>query len=80
MDVYGKHHCTPFPLSGGSCEKTIFGFMHMNLCGPMATFLGGVKYFLTFIDDFSRKTFLYTIKTKFGVFDKIKVFKALIEN
>ncbi len=54
--------------------------MHMKLCGPMATSHGGVKYFLTFIDDFSRKTFLYTIKTKFDVFDKIKVFKALIGN
>jgi hypothetical protein len=64
MDVYGKHHCTPFPSSGGSHAKKICGFMHINLCGPMATSHGGVKYFLTFIDDFSRKTFLYTIKIK----------------
>jgi hypothetical protein len=76
MDVYG----TPFLLSGGSHAKEIHGFMHLNLCGPMATSHGEVKYFLTFIDDLSRKTFLYTIKTKFGVFDKIKVFKSLIEN
>ncbi len=37
------------------------------------------KYFLTFIDDSSRKTFFYTMKTKFGVFDKLKVFNSLVE-
>jgi hypothetical protein len=46
----------------------------------VTTFHGGAKYFLTFIDNLSRKTFLYTMKTKFGVFDKLKVFKALVEN
>ncbi len=50
--------------------------MHMNLCGPLATSHGGVKYFLTFINDFSRKTFLCTIKIKFDVFDKIKGFQS----
>jgi hypothetical protein len=46
----------------------------------MATSHGGAKYFLTFIDDFSRKKLFYTMKTKFGVFDKLKVFNALVEN
>jgi hypothetical protein len=32
------------------------------------------------IDDFYKKTFLYTMKTKFGVFDKLKVFEDLVEN
>jgi len=41
----------------------------------MTTSHGGAKYFLTFIDDFFRKTFLYTMKTKFGVLDKLKVSK-----
>jgi hypothetical protein len=38
------------------------------------------KFFFTFIDYFSYKTFFYTMKTKFGVFDKLKVFKALVKN
>jgi hypothetical protein len=41
----------------------------------MATSHGRAKYFLTFIDDFSRKTFLYTMKIKFGMLDKLKVSK-----
>jgi hypothetical protein len=47
----------------------------------MATiFHGGAKYFLTFIDDFFRKTFLYTMKIKFGVLNKLNVFKDLVKN
>jgi hypothetical protein len=77
---HGKHHCTPFPLSKGSRAKEIFSFVHTYLCGSMATSHGGEKYFLTFIDDCFMKIFLYTMKTKFGVLDKLNIFKALKEN
>jgi len=47
----------------------------------MATsFHGREKYIITFIDDFLRKTFLDSVKNKFGVFNNLKVFKALVEN
>ncbi len=32
------------------------------------------------IDDFSKNFVFYTMKTKFGVFNKLKVFKALAKN
>ena len=35
---------------------------------------------ITFIDDFSRKTWIYFLKAKNEVFEKFKEFKALIEN
>ena len=35
-------------------------------------------YYVSFIDDFSRKTWIYFMKNKF--FSKFKEFKALIEN
>jgi hypothetical protein len=41
---------------------------------------GGAKKFITFIDDLSKKTFFCTVKIKFGVFDKLKVFKVLIKS
>jgi len=68
--MYGKHHCTLFLLSGGFRAKEILGFVHINICGPMVTSHEGAKYFYIFIDDFLRKTFLYTMKTKFGVTNK----------
>jgi hypothetical protein len=63
--VYGKHHCTPFPLSGGSCAKEIIRLVHINLCDPMATFHGGAKDFLTIINACSKKTFFYNMRIKF---------------
>ncbi len=41
---------------------------------------GGARYFLTFIDDFSRKTHVYFSKAKGEVFEKFKQYKALMEN
>ena len=37
-------------------------------------------YFTTFIDDYSRKTWIYFLKKKDEVFSKFKEFKALVEN
>ena len=42
--------------------------------------LKGGKYFVTFIDDHSRKTWIYFLKTKDEVFEIFKEFKALVEN
>ena len=36
--------------------------------------------FVSFIDDYSRNTWIYFLKNKSEVFDKFKEFKALIEN
>jgi hypothetical protein len=41
--------------------------------------MGGCKYFVTFIDDFSRSIWLYPIKAKSECFAKFKEFKALVE-
>jgi transposase InsO family protein len=50
------------------------------VCGPMRTpSLGRVKYFVTFIDDFSRKVWIYIIKAKSDCFAKFKEWKALVE-
>ena len=37
-------------------------------------------YYVYFIDDFTRKTWIYLMKNKYEVFSKFKEFKALIEN
>jgi transposase InsO family protein len=41
--------------------------------------LSGCHYYVTFIDDFSRKTWIYFIKTKDEVFSRFQEFKALME-
>lgn len=42
--------------------------------------LGGSSYYVTFIDDATRKTLVYCIKKNFNVFDTFKKWKALVEN
>jgi transposase InsO family protein len=44
------------------------------------TSLSGYVYYVSFIDDFSHKTWIYFLKTKSEVFNKFKEFKALVEN
>ena len=39
-----------------------------------------VRYYVSFIDDFSSKTWIYFMKIKDELFSKFKEFKALIEN
>jgi transposase InsO family protein len=42
--------------------------------------LGGFLYYVTFIDDFSRKTWIYFMKTKDEVFSRFQEFKAQAKN
>jgi transposase InsO family protein len=54
--------------------------VHSDVCGPFEVpSLGGSKYFVTFVDEFTRMMWLYTIKLKSEVFDVFKRFKVLIE-
>ena len=49
-----------------------------DVCGPMKTnSLSGNRYFLLFIDDYTRMCWVYFIRVKSEVFD---VFKASVEN
>ncbi|GJV87895.1 putative RNA-directed DNA polymerase [Tanacetum coccineum] len=60
--------------------ENILDLVHSDVCGPMKTkTLGGCSYFVTFIDDHSRKVWVYTLKTKDQVLDMFKQFHALVE-
>lgn len=51
------------------------------MCGPIKLGLnGGSRYFIAFIDDFSRKTWIYFAQEKDGAFDVFKRFKVPVEN
>ena len=51
------------------------------LCGPsQVSSLGGSSYYVTFIDDAIRKTWVYCIRRKYDIFETFKKWKALVEN
>ena len=69
-----------FP-SGGKREKQILELVHSDVFGPVKVpSLGKYVYYVSFIDDFSRNTWIYFLRKKFEVFDRFKEFKALVEN
>jgi hypothetical protein len=76
----GKNIKNHFPKSDCKAEG-ILELIHLDICGPMSsTSLSGYVYSVLFIDDYSRKTLVYFLKSKDEVFGKFKEFKALIEN
>ncbi|GFU92566.1 retrovirus-related Pol polyprotein from transposon TNT 1-94 [Trichonephila clavipes] len=54
---------------GAVRSKRPLELLHMDLCGPMPTeSQGGNKYFLSIIDDYSRKVTVFPIRNKSDVF------------
>jgi hypothetical protein len=79
--VKGKHQRTSFPKDGATRASQLLEIVHTDVCRPMRTTLhSGARYFLIFIDDFSRKTHVYLLKAKGETFEKFKQYKALVEN
>ncbi|GFV26440.1 retrovirus-related Pol polyprotein from transposon TNT 1-94 [Trichonephila clavipes] len=75
----GKTHCIPcklakskrvsFKKTGAVGSKRPLELLHMDLCGPMPTeSQGGNKYFLSIIDDYSRKVTVFPIRNKSDAF------------
>ncbi|RVW87069.1 Retrovirus-related Pol polyprotein from transposon TNT 1-94 [Vitis vinifera] len=59
-----------------SCGITL-DLIHTDICGPLTpTALGGYKYFITFIDDFSRYGYVELIHENFDSLIVFKAFKA----
>lgn len=55
--------------------------VHADICGPISpTTPGGNRYFLLFVDDYSRKMWVYILKEKSCAFEAFKRFKAQVEN
>jgi transposase InsO family protein len=80
--VLSKYVWAPFPKSD-SRTKGILDLIHIDICGPVSSLsIGGkLRYYITFIDDFSRKTWIYflTEKTSEKVLKKFQEFKAFVE-
>jgi transposase InsO family protein len=53
--------------------------VHSDLCGPLSSHFSECKYFLTFLDDFSKHILVYFLKLKSEVFDKFLAYKTLVE-
>lgn len=76
----GKQSRLPFTHVGVRSQEACHR-IHSDLCGPMeVSSLNGSRYFLLFVDDCTRMTFIYFLKQKSEIFNRFKEFKAVIEN
>ena len=62
-------------------NSELLDLVHSNICelNDMLT-RGGNRYFITFIDDCSRFTYVYLLKHKDKAFNVFKVYKTEVEN
>jgi len=67
--------------TGKHTSKGILDYINSDVWGqsPITSY-GGLSYFVSFIDDFSKKVWVYMLKNKFDVFTVLKQFRALVEN
>ena len=78
--LYGKQTQTPHK-KGSTRKNELLALVHSDVCGPMPSpSMGGATYFTTFIDDFSRKVWVYPLKRKDDVFSAFQKYVTLVEN
>ena len=77
----GKMCQKPFPTVAEIRSKRKLQLVHSDVCGPMQTqSIGGAKYFVTFIDDYTHCCAVYFMKHKSEVLDKFKEFEVTTTN
>jgi len=76
----GKMHADPFPTSSTRASRPL-QLVHSDVHGPVkVTTHQGYRYWVSFIDDFSRFKAIYLLKRKSETFIAFKQFKAWAEN
>jgi hypothetical protein len=78
--IFGKQKRVSFSKAVHSTKATL-DYLHADCWGPsQVPSLGGARYFLSIIDDYSRMVWVFLMKHKSESFQKFKKWKVLIEN
>ena len=79
--MYGKQKRVSFVKTGKENKKEKLELVHTDVWGPaQVSSLGGSHYYVTFIDDATRKVWVYFLRQKSDVFQTFKNWKCLVEN
>lgn len=79
--LMGKQNRHPFPKKSLSESSQPLDIIHSDVCGPMkVASIGGSRYFITFIDDYTKYFSVYMMKNKDEALQKFKDFSLLVEN
>lgn len=76
---FGKQARKKMPKIATHNATKILELVHSDVCGPFKTnSTGGARYFVTFVDDFSRKLWIYFVPHKSQVLNKFRHFVQLM--
>ena len=76
----GKMHADPFPLSQSRTSAPL-ELIHSDVHGPLPVRThSGYRYWVSFIDDFTRFRAVFPIRAKSDTFEAFKAFKSYAEN
>ncbi|MDF3686129.1 integrase catalytic domain-containing protein, partial [Enterobacter hormaechei] len=65
----------------GTLSTHWIDLIHSDVFGPVKVpSISKSVFFVSFIDDYSRRTWIYFLKSKTQVFSRFKEFKAFVEN
>jgi hypothetical protein len=79
--IFGKQKRVSFKTGGRTLRNKKLELVHTDVWGPAAvSSIGEKSYFVTFIDDHSRKVWVYFLKQKSEVYEVFKKWKAMVEN
>lgn len=71
----GKQHREPFPKAATWRAEKKLQLVHADICGPIKPESNTKRrYFITFIDDFSRKCWVYFLTDKSAALETFKLF------
>ena len=77
---YIKGKQTIHNKKGATISNHLLEIIHTNICGPFdVPSFSGEKYFITFIDDFSRYGYVYFLKEKSQALNALEVFISEVE-
>ena len=74
----GKSHQLPYPKSS-SVSKFPLELVFSDVWGAAPESVGRKKYYVSFIDDFSKFTWIYLLRFKSEMFQKFQEFQTLVE-
>ena len=79
--IFGKQKKVSFTKIGKTPKAERLELVHTDVWGPSpVSSLVGSLYYVTFIDDSTRKLWVYFLKKKSEVFDTFRKWKAMVEN
>lgn len=74
-----KQHRAAFRTLPPHRAENVLDIVHTDVCSMTEKSHGGALYFVTFIDDHSRKVFVYVLKHKYQTLEAFKEFHAKVE-